>query len=241
MSYLKKIFSQAGQESVRAILSLFEENSNAVLLDCGCGDGSFTQCVINKLKSREVVHGVEIDEECCKKAQARGIVIHKDDLNGGISLENKSVDVIFSNQVIEHLCDTDKFISEMYRVLKANGYAVICTENLSSWHNIFALILGWQPFSLTNVSSLKPSVGNLLGLNRGDKASIFAKGIPKFMQHTRVFAPSGLKEFFEIHSFKCEKIKGAGYYPLPGVLAKGMAKIDPRHSAFLILKARKTI
>lgn len=90
-------------------------------------------------------------------------------MNKGIALENESIDVVFSNQVIEHLYETDKFISEIYRILKPGGYAVISTENLSSWHNIFALILGWQPFSLSNISSLRSSIGNPFGLAKKNR------------------------------------------------------------------------
>lgn len=239
MNYLEKIFYQAGQECTAAIFSLFEEKSDVVLLDCGCGDGGFTKQIIDTIGGYKEVHGIEVVKKYWKKAIEKGIIIHQDDLNNNISLENESVDVVFSNQVIEHLYNTDKFICEIYRVLKSKGYAVISTENLSSWHNIFALILGWQPFSLSNISSLQPAVGNPLSLIRKKENSSFSGGIPKFMQHTRVFAPKGLKEVFEIHGFKCEKFLGAGYYPLPGSLARFMAKIDTRHTAFSVIKIRK--
>ena len=240
-SYCKKIFSQAAQDCVASILSLFDEQPEAILLDCGCGDGGFTQRIVEKLKGCKAVYGIEIDPECCKKAENKGMFIYKDDLNSKLSLGDQSADVIFSNQVIEHLYNTDKFISEIYRVLKPQGYAVISTENLSSWHNIFSLLLGWQPFSLSNISIFLPSVGNPLGIHRKEENSLFSGGVPEFMQHARVFAPRGIKEMFEIHGFKCESFLGAGYYPLPGFLARGMAKIDKNHSAFLVLKFRKRI
>jgi len=45
----------------------------------------------------------------------------------------------------------------------------------------------------------------------------------------------GLKEIFEVHGCKIERILGAGYYPLPNFFAK----VDLRHSAFLTIKVRK--
>lgn len=235
--YFKKIFYQAGQNCAESIFSLIEEKPDTVLLDCGCGDGEFTQQIIEKIGGCKEVYGIEVAEEYWKKAEEKGIIIHQDDLNDNISLENESVDVVFSNQVIEHLYNTDKFIFEICRVLKPNGYAVISTENLSSWHNIFALILGWQAFSLSNISALQPVVGNPLGLNK--EKGLFSGGTPKFMQHTRVFSPKGLKEIFKIHGFKCEAFLGAGYYPLPSILAKIMAKFDVCHTAFSVIKVRK--
>lgn len=106
---------------------------------------------------------------------------------------------------------------------------MISTENLASWHNILSLLFGWQPFSLGNISSYKLGIGNPLALHRGENLSFSS------WQHIRVFAYQGLKEIFEIKGFKVEKILGAGYYPLPNL----MAKLDPRHAAFLTIKARK--
>jgi Methyltransferase domain. len=33
-------------------------------------------------------------------------------------IESESIDVVFANQVIEHLINIDNFVSETYRVLK---------------------------------------------------------------------------------------------------------------------------
>ena len=135
-----------------------------------------------------------------------------------------------ANQVIEHLGDTDVFIKEIRRVLKPGGYAVICTENLASWHNIGALVFGWQPFSLANVCEKRFQVGNPLAIHSGEVAAN-----PKSWLHMRVFAYQGLLAVFREHGFEVAGYKGSGYYPLPGI----MSKIDPRHAAFLTLKVRK--
>ena len=58
--------------------------------------------------------------------------------------------------------------------------------------------------------------------------------VPSYL-HVRVFAYQGLKGIFKDKGFKVEKILGSGYYPLPNFLAK----LDPRHSAFLTMKIRK--
>ena len=56
-------------------------------------------------------------------------------------------------------------------------------------------------------------------------------------QHLRVFAYRGLRELFEAHGFVVESVAGAGYYPLP----RRLARVDPRHAAFLTVKARKPL
>ena len=51
-------------------------------------------------------------------------------------------DVVHANQVIEHVFDLDRFVSEIKRVLAPGGRAIICTENIASWHSVAALFLG---------------------------------------------------------------------------------------------------
>jgi 2-polyprenyl-3-methyl-5-hydroxy-6-metoxy-1,4-benzoquinol methylase len=70
------------------------------------------------------------------KARDRGIEIVGHDLNHFFTLPDHSVDVVTANQVIEHLADTDQFVSELRRVLRPSGTLVVSTNNLASWHNI---------------------------------------------------------------------------------------------------------
>ena len=142
--------------------------------------------------------------------------------------EDNSFDVIHANQVIEHLYDTEKFMLEINRLCKSGGVIVLSTENASSWHNIFALMLGWQMFSLTNICS-SGGIGNPLAIHRGETQSC------KPMEHIRIFAYRGLVEYVEKFGFKVESILCSGYYPLPN----WFAKIDPRHGHFITIKAIK--
>ena len=59
----------------------------------------------------------------------------------------------------------------------------------------------------------------------------------KSWQHLRVFAYLGLKDVFAEHRFEVERCVGSGYYPLPNLFSK----LDPRHAAFLTIKARKRL
>lgn len=60
-----------------------------------------------------------------------------------------------------------------------------------------------------------------------------------FVLHKKIFAFRSFKEIFEVNRFKVEKILGAGYYPFPQKLATFFSSLDPRHGAFIIIKARK--
>ncbi len=192
------------------------------MLDLGCDDGANTIRFAAAVRAGET-HGVEVVPERAALARQRGIDVAESSLNEPLPWPDSFFDIVVSNQVIEHLADTDRFVSEIRRVLRPGGTAVTSTENLASWHNIGALLFGWQPFSLTNVSSARRGVGNPFAVHRdGEPAE-------KTWEHLRVFAYRGLRELFQAHHFTNVQLRGAGYYPFPAAVGRR----DPRHAAFL--------
>lgn len=226
-----RAFSHAMEHNLRNIELALEPENSADFLDLGCDDGERTMRLAGVAGAR-TAHGIELIPERAAQARERGVRAVVADLAEPLPFEEESFDVVVSNQVIEHLVSPDRFLDEIHRVLRPGGYAVTSTENLSSWHNIAATILGWQPFSLTNVSVSKSGLGNPLAVHRG-----FESSTPGSWCHLVVFSYRGLKEIFESHGFEVEAVHGAGYYPLPSAAAR----FDPRHAAFLTVKARKAV
>jgi SAM-dependent methyltransferase len=210
------------------IVALLERDMTAKLLDLGCDDGSFTMRLARRVETSDI-NGVEILRERSELAVAKGIKVKNFNLNGGFDFPDEFFDAIHANQVIEHLYNSDGFLAELRRVLKTGGYAVISTENGSSWCNIFAAIMGWQIFSLTNITNKKLGVGNPFALHRG--GSIIAES----WNHIRIYNIRGLKELLEAYEFKVEDIKGAGYFPLPA----WFGNLDKIHCHYMTFKIRK--
>jgi hypothetical protein len=125
--------------------------------------------------------------------------------------------------------DVDHFLAETRRILRIGGVAVISTENGSSWHNIFAAIMGWQIFSLTNVSGLVSGLGNPLALHRGAPQTLNS------WRHKTIFNFRGLVEILGAHGLTVVRALGAGYHPLPA----RVGRIDVRRSHFIAVKALK--
>lgn len=224
----RAMFERAMAANLRQVAKSVSNASfdGANVCDIGCWDAESFMVYAPKQ-----AHLMGIDQNA--DAVAAACKVGVDALAGNLEekwpLEDGSVDVVCSNQVIEHMLDTDHFVSEVLRVLRPGGVAVVSTENLASWHNISALAFGWQPFSLANVSTVKAAIGNpLSNLRDGEQ---LAAG----WQHVRVFAYRGLLELFEIHGFVDVKVSGAGYYPLPAWLGA----VDPRHAAFITVTASR--
>ncbi len=155
------------------------------------------------------VVAVETHAPNIDSVRERGFSVEQSDLNSRLNLPDDAFDIVLSNQVIEHLYETDVFLEEVFRITKPGGSAIVSTENAASWHNIASLVIGWQPFSLTNITSKEGGVGNPLAFFSGQEGAVFA------MQHHRILALRALVEVIKLHGFEITAIRGAGYYPLP--------------------------
>lgn len=229
-TFFSAMYTRAHEYNSRNIFGMLEKNTDAKLLDLGCFDGSLTVKLGASAGTRHL-YGVDIVPSAIRKANKRGVSAKKGDLNAKLPFPAGFFDVVHANQVIEHVHASDMFLSETYRILKPGGYAVISTENASSWVNIAASVFGWQIFSLTNMSARRWGIGNPLALYRGTK--------PEFSSfvHIRIYNFYGLKEYLEVMGFRVERIAGAGYFPFP----YWFGAWDNIHAHFMTFKVRKPL
>jgi SAM-dependent methyltransferase len=236
MPFLKPIFERmfasadaANHETIRRLCrTAAKDMQRPALLDIGCDTGAWTVEVARVVGAGRI-EGVELMPDAAAAARARAIVVHEADLNQQLPIAPDSFDIVHSNQVIEHVNDVDAFVAEVFRVLKPGGWAIISTENGSSWHNIFAAVLGWQIFSLTNVSGKIAGLGNPIAIQRN------APAFSPTWRHKTIMNYRGLKELMIVNGFTDVFVGGAGYYPLPA----SAGRIDPRHSVYITVTGRK--
>ena len=224
MARRDRIFRSAEEENRRAILAACTPRPGARLLDLGCGDGSFTVRVAERVDAQSV-HGIELIPHIARAARERGITVAEADLGERLPYDDGAFDVVHSNQVIEHLPFTDHFLKEIRRLLAPGGYAVVSTNNLASWHNVASLVLGWQPMP-SHVSD-EVIIGN---------PANFVEGAPgaRGQNHLRVFTGRALAGLAAHHGLRVELARTAGYYPLGRRAARVMNRLDPLHGAFLV-------
>jgi SAM-dependent methyltransferase len=226
-----RIYESAARANEMAVLRAMPRRPGCTLLDVGCADGQLTAHVARHVGAARTV-GLELREDLLERAQARLDDARKADLNEPWPLPDESVDVLHSNQVIEHLPRTDHFMREVRRVLRHEGYALVSTNNLASWHNIVSLVLGLQP-PPCHVSDVA-LIGNPLSPGDGDR------GAEGFM-HLRLFTGrslAALAGLAGLAGLAVEYAAGAGYY----LLTRGAdvaARVDPRHAAFLVQRYRR--
>jgi len=210
----------------KAFIGMLNENSSHEVIDLGCGDGRFTVKVKERIGVSEIL-GVDLCDESLETAKERGIVVKKVDLNNPLPFDHDRFDVVVSNQVIEHLFYPVNFMKELYRILKPRGYAVISTENLASWDNIFALLLGYLPFSMECDGGLY-KIGNPFSPHEKE----LKKNYPH--PHVRIFTWNSMCELARFLSFRVEEVSVGGH-----VLGRFGETVDKKHCRFITLKLRK--
>jgi ubiquinone/menaquinone biosynthesis C-methylase UbiE len=100
-----------------------------IILDIASGSGYGTNLMA---KTAKKVYGVDVDKDAVKYAQAnfsKSNIEFKVGDGEKIPLEDNSVDVVVTFETIEHIPDYKKFLSEVKRVLKPDGIAIVSTPN----------------------------------------------------------------------------------------------------------------
>lgn len=98
------------------------------LLEIGCGVGRGTEILMDKSESYTAVDKNKdlLDELSVEYPQAKFIFSNVPPFEG---IGDNTYDSIVSFHVIEHIADHERFVEEIYRVLKPGGTALISTPN----------------------------------------------------------------------------------------------------------------
>jgi len=111
---------------IKYIKFLLKQKENIRWLDVGCGQGYLVrEC----LKEGIDCYGIDISEYAVKNAVVKDKVVYGSITD--IPFEDNSFDVISAFDVIEHIHpkDTEKAFSEIYRVLKKDGFLILTMPN----------------------------------------------------------------------------------------------------------------
>lgn len=226
------LFQNDINDCLKQILSLLESSIHGkYVLDLGCNEGSKTLLFAHSLRYKsKCIIGADINYNHLTYAKGKNINCFQCNFEETLPIKSESFDAIVSNQVIEHLSDTDLFLTNIHRILKKNGFLIMGTENISYWANIIVMILGYQAFS-QNISDCF-HVGNPFSVLAGQNLrESMARDT-----HKRVFSIKGLPALLSKYNFRIENVVGAGFAPLPCFFSR----LDKIHSRFIVVKARKT-
>ena len=98
------------------------------VLDLGCGDGAFTGTLAQE--AAQVV-GADVALAALARARARhpGLDFRQVRFDGPLPFEDCAFDLVWASEVIEHVGDTARWLSEVRRVLAPEGRLLITTPS----------------------------------------------------------------------------------------------------------------
>lgn len=98
------------------------------VLDLGCGAGNL---VGDLQRAAASVVGVDVADAALRRARARHpeITFLRAEIDGELPLEDNAFDVVWSSEVIEHVADTARWMSEVRRVLRPGGRLLLTTPS----------------------------------------------------------------------------------------------------------------
>jgi SAM-dependent methyltransferase len=125
----------AVQRNEKLFATMVRHNSGIVpknLLDVGCGVGGFLECCKSHGVEGAGIEGADFGYNACV---GKGLKCHKVNLETEpFPVADKSFDVVFCNQVIEHLTPESgrRLVMEAFRVLNDDGAFLIFTPSYYS-------------------------------------------------------------------------------------------------------------
>jgi SAM-dependent methyltransferase len=97
-------------------------------LDLGCGTGGFTALLA---EAGAQVIGADVAQAALTRAQERhpGLDFRLVPIDGPLPFEGCRFDLVWSSEVIEHVADTARWLSEVRRVLAPGGRLLLTTPS----------------------------------------------------------------------------------------------------------------
>ena len=197
------------------IINKYNLKSGASILDVGCGRGEFINGFISN-----GLDGYGTDQSNYITNIFEKIKFKKSDLeNDGIPFPDNYFDYVFSKSVIEHFFNPENLSSEIFRVLKPGGLAIImCPSWEYNYKNFYEDYTHRTPFT-------KISLNDFLLINGFENVNsdYFIqlpilwrfKNLKIFSELTRILVPSKFKKYSKWIRFSKEiMLLASGEKPL---------------------------
>jgi SAM-dependent methyltransferase len=145
-------------------------------------------------------------------------------------LADESMDIVVSNQCLEHIPNTDHFISEAHRVLRPGGLILLSVPNQGALAFIVLMLLTINP-PMNCVSDRYHGLGNPFSNHRREVSNALGH------LHLRLFMPRAMNDLLTLYGFQVLVNHGASW-GLP-VVGRLLARLFPYYGLYTTVLARK--
>jgi len=120
---------------MKIMADIMDRDSNATVIDLGCGNG--TQTILNANKFRKVI-GIDTNEQAIKLAKDKLSFAHMDSkiefftsTLERMNFPDNSIGGVVSYCVLEHIPNYKEVLGDLYRIMKPGGWLLLSVDSLS--------------------------------------------------------------------------------------------------------------
>ena len=111
------------------------------VLDLGCGEGDLTAAAAEA--GADVV-GVDVAAEAIRRARARHPDLRFEHVGETLPADDATFDLVWCSEVLEHVLDTTRVLSEARRVLRTGGVLAATTPGHGPLRRLRLALNGWE-------------------------------------------------------------------------------------------------
>jgi len=111
------------------------------VLDLGCGEGDFAAAAA---AAGADVLGVDVAAEAIRRARARHPALRFERVDDALPADDATFDLVWCSEVLEHVLDTARLLSEARRVLRTGGVLAVTTPAHGRLRRLRLALTGWE-------------------------------------------------------------------------------------------------
>ena len=132
-------------------LDFFRPYCGSCVLDMGAGDGTFIDLMQRGVPKIEKAEALELSSVAIQKGQEKfPAVLFKQGSCDALPYADASFDTVFAIEVVEHLLDVDRCLTEVNRVLKPGGFFGVTTTDFNLLKKWIIATFFWNKFFYPN-------------------------------------------------------------------------------------------
>lgn len=187
----------------RKVVEFIGSPKGKTILDIGGGQSK----IIRSLPKENAFYSIEINGNILPKVENITFIVQ--DIENGIPMKDDSVDICIFTDVLEHLFEPEKAISEMCRCCNT---VILTTPNNTLIRRFFLRLIRKNPYFVSEVQKRDDFKGK---------------------HHVREYSWKEVKDMFEKNNFELREFKGIGLLSMkihidwfPRLSAKMLMKFD---------------
>jgi len=142
---------KARQHFILQVLKKATLNNHAAILDVGCSSGAVLEFL--KTKGFDNCTGIDISNEAVQNGKNRKLTIVQGSADQ-LPFSHNHFDCVIASDIIEHVQDDQQVISEIHRVLKTNGIAIIFVPAFHFlWSHHDVINKHYRRYTLTDITT----------------------------------------------------------------------------------------